>query len=96
MKKKSEQDQKDDMLPEYDFTTMKRGERGKFYQQYRAGHSVKIYKEDGTVEMHQFTLDDGVIMLEPDVRQYFPDSKTVNDTLRSLIALIPKQQKVVQ
>lgn len=29
-----------------------------------------------------------------DVRAYFPDSKSVNATLRSLIRLIPAQQKI--
>ena len=32
-------------------------------------------------------------MLEPDVRQYFPDSEAVNNALRSLIALIPRKQE---
>ena len=32
-------------------------------------------------------------MLEPDVRQYFPDSEAVNHALRSLIALIPRKQE---
>lgn len=30
-----------------------------------------------------------VITLEPDVQAYFPDSETVNATLRALIRLIP-------
>jgi hypothetical protein len=28
-------------------------------------------------------------MLEPDVREYFPTSESVNSTLRALIALVP-------
>ncbi len=79
----------DDMCPEYDFSG-RRGERGRYYQAYRQGHSVKIHKDDGTVETHYFTLEDGAVTLEPDVFAYFPDSETVNRALRGLIALIPK------
>jgi len=80
--------EKDDMLPEYDFTG-KKGVRGKYYRAYRQGHTVRIFKADGTVSVQYFTLEDGAVMLEPDVRQYFPNSDTVNAALRSLISLIP-------
>lgn len=79
------------MRPEYDFTKMKGGVRGKYFKAYRAGHSVKIYKEDGTTLVQHFGLEDGAVMLEPDVRKYFPDSDAVNKALRSLITLIPKK-----
>lgn len=77
-----------DMLPEYDFSG-KKGVRGKYYRAYRQGHVVKIYQADGTVSIRYFTLEDGAVMLEPDVRRYFPNSDAVNVALRSLIALIP-------
>jgi hypothetical protein len=77
-----------DMLSEYDFTG-KKGVRGKYYRAYRQGHTVKIYKADGTVSIRYFTLEDGAVMLEPDVRRYFSNSDAVNTALRSLIALIP-------
>jgi hypothetical protein len=48
-------------------------------------------KEDGTADIQYFTLADGAVMLEPDVRSYFPDSEAVNQALRSLIALIPEK-----
>lgn len=81
------QDQVDsDMLPEYDFTE---GVRGKHYEAYRAGHTVTIHQSDGTITVQHFTLDDGAVMLDPDVRQFFPDSDAVNRTLRTLINLIP-------
>lgn len=38
----------DDTLPEYDFKNMKGGVRGKYYKAYRAWHTVKIHKADGT------------------------------------------------
>ena len=89
-KEKTEQLQveQDDMLPEYDFTG-KKGVRGKYYRAYRQGHTVKIHEADGTVSLHYFTLEDGAVMLEPEVREYFPTPESVNNALRSLIALIP-------
>ncbi len=77
-----------EMLPEYDFTGRK-GVRGKYYRAYQEGHTVKIYEEDGTVTVQYFTLEDGAVMLAPDVREYFPDSESVNQALRALIALAP-------
>lgn len=95
MSKKPEVELDDDMLPEYDFSKMGKGVRGKFYKAYRAGHTVRIHKEDGTVEVHYYTLEDGAVLLEPDVREYFPDSEAVNEALRGLIALIPNKQEPV-
>ena len=82
----------DEMLPEYDFSG-KKGERGKYYQAYRKGHSTRILKEDGSVDICYFTLEDGAVMLEPDVRSYFPDSDSVNRALRGLIALLPETRE---
>ena len=78
----------DGMLPEYDFTG-KKGVRGKYYRVYQQGHTVRIEQPDGTVTVQHFTLEEGAVMLDPDVRRYFPDSESVNNALRSLIALIP-------
>jgi hypothetical protein len=78
----------DEMRPEYDFSTLKGGVQGKYYQAYRAGHTVTIHKADGTVDVQYFRLEDGAVMLEPDVRQYFPDSEAVNKALRCLIPLV--------
>jgi hypothetical protein len=83
----------DTMLPEYDFS---RGARGKHYQAYREGHTVKIYESDGTVTIQNFTLEEGTVLLEPDVREYFRDSEAVNRALRGLIALIPRKQQVIE
>lgn len=82
-----------DMLPEYDFSG---GVRGKHYQGYREGHTVKIYESDGTIIVQYFTLEEGAVLLEPDVREYFPDSEAVNTALRGLIALIPEKRRVVE
>ena len=77
------------MLPEYDFSE---GVRGKHYQAYQQGYQVIIHKTDGTTEVRDFALPDGAVVLDPDVREYFPDSETVNRTLRELIHLIPQQR----
>ncbi|MBI5649880.1 MAG: hypothetical protein HZC40_05440 [Chloroflexi bacterium] len=83
--------ERDDMRPEYDFKNIKGGIRGKYYKAYRAGHAVKIHKTDGTTFVQYFSLEDGAVLLEPDVRKYFPDSEAVNQTLRGLISLLPKK-----
>jgi hypothetical protein len=81
---------------EYDFTKMKGGVRGKYTKAYRAGHSVKIHQADGTTIVQNFKLEDGAMIIEPDVREYFPDEAAVNNTLRSLIALLPKKHRTKQ
>ncbi|MBI4551393.1 MAG: hypothetical protein HY710_03945 [Candidatus Latescibacteria bacterium] len=83
----------DDMRPEYDFAQMSGGVRGKHYKAYREGHTVKIHKANGTTIVQHFRLDDGAVMLEPDVREYFPDSEAVNHALRCLIPLMPKKRR---
>lgn len=81
----------DEMLPEYDFTG-KTGVRGKYYQAYQQGHTVRVHKADGSTTVQYFTLQEGAVLLEPDVKPYFPNSATVNQALRSLIALIPQKR----
>ena len=71
-----------EMREEYDFSG---GVRGKHFEAYRKGHTVKIDKRDGSVEVHYFTQEDGAVMLAPDVKKHFPDAKSVNKALRSLI-----------
>jgi len=75
------------------FGTVLSGVRGKHYKAYRRGHTVEIHKTDGTTAVQYFTLEDGAVMLEPDVREYFPDSEAVNNVLRSLITLIPRKRE---
>jgi hypothetical protein len=92
MNKKTSRDKESgdhEMLPEYEFEG---GIRGKHYKAYRKGHAVKIHKDDGTATVQYFKLEDGAVILEPDVREYFPDSEAVNKALRSLIAIIPRKK----
>jgi hypothetical protein len=85
--------EKDDMKAEYDFSNMKGVVRGKYYKAYRNGHMVNIHKADGTNKIQYFKLEDGAVMLEPDVRKYFASSEAVNRALRSLIAIIPEKKR---
>jgi hypothetical protein len=80
---------KEDMKAEYDFSRMKGAVRGKYYKAYRDGHKVVIHQADGTASVQYFQLEEGAVMLEPDVRKYFSSSEAVNKALRSLIAIIP-------
>ncbi|HEX7720944.1 MAG TPA: hypothetical protein VF397_02215 [Pyrinomonadaceae bacterium] len=91
MKKRKTENETDEMRPEYDLSGMK-GVRGKYYQAYRQGHSVRIHKADGSINVKYFTLEDGAVMLEPDVRKHFPDSRSVNRALRKLIPIKPPRR----
>jgi len=85
---------KEEMRPEYDFSSMKGAVRGKYYKAYRAGHKLVVHKADGTTSAQYFKLEEGAVMLEPDVRKYFTNSEAVNKALRSLIAIIPSKKRV--
>lgn len=78
------------MLPEYDFSG-KKGPRGKYHHAYQQGYTVEITEGDGRVTTQHFTLEDRAVLLAPDVREYFPDSESVNQALRGLIRLIPQK-----
>jgi len=85
--------EKEDMKSEYDFSSLKGAVRGKYYKSYRAGHEVVIHQVDGTTSIQYFRLEEGAVMLEPDVRKYFSSSESVNKALRSLIAIIPSKKR---
>jgi hypothetical protein len=87
--KTAEQQRNDDeLLPEYDFSG---GVRGKHHQAFQGGYQIVVHKIDGTSEVRDFVLPEGAVLLDPEVRPYFPDSEAVNRALRGLIRLIPKQ-----
>jgi len=94
MSKKSKSRKKDkhalaEMRAEYDFSG---GVRGKHHQAYRRGHTVRVHQADGNVVEQHFSLEEGAVFLEPDVREYFPNAEAVNEALRGLIALLPKEK----
>ena len=91
LKKKTNKSQPDDMLPEYNLEG-KKGVRGKYAKALQKGYSVRILNEDGTVTVQDFIPKENAVLLDPDVKPYFPDSESVNRTLRSLIDLIPEKK----
>ena len=78
------------MRTEYNF---RGGVRGKHYQAMQAGYTITIHKADGTTVVKDVMPKKGAVVLEPDIRMYFPDSESVNRALRCLIPLLPKKQK---
>lgn len=55
-------------------------------------HTVTVHYEDGKTKTYELPARPKPIHIDPDVQKYFPDSKSVNDALRGLIALIPDKQ----
>ena len=76
----------DDMAPEYDFSN---AVRGRHFRALRDGYKILVHREDGTTEERDFALPEGAVLLDPDVRQYFPSSDAVNRALRGLLKLVP-------
>jgi hypothetical protein len=79
-----------DMRSEYNF---RGGVRGKHYKAMRAGYTITIHNADGTRTVKEVVPKEGTVVLEPDIRRYFPDSDSVNRTLRCLIPLLPPKRR---
>ncbi len=79
----------DEMLAEYDFTD-KAAIKGRYATAYKAGHSVRIFDGDRLVS------DDYFAAIEPDVREHFPDSISINKALRRLIPIISDTPQTVR
>jgi hypothetical protein len=77
----------DELLPEYNFSG-KKIVRGKHYEALKDGYIRRIYESDGTVTEQFIKPNAPNIVLEPDVRAYFPTSEAVNQALRALITVI--------
>jgi hypothetical protein len=87
--KRTKKKKDDQMRSEYDFS---KAERGKFYRPLEKGYKVHVHQSDETIVVNHYTLAEGTVLLAPDIREYFSDSQTVNDALRSLIHLMEKVQ----
>jgi hypothetical protein len=76
---------------EYDFTE---GVRGKHFRAMQSGYKITIRQSDGTTIVKEVAPvpEECMVVLSPDIREYFPDSESVNTALRSLINLIPVKQ----
>ena len=73
----------DDPPSEVDFSG---GVRGRHAARARGPHTVTINRRDGSQLVQHFVLEEGSVQLDPDVQKHFPDSDSVNQALRRLIA----------
>jgi hypothetical protein len=80
----------EDMRSEYNFAG---GVRGKHHKAMQQGYCVKVRRKDGTTLVQQVRLEEGTVMLEPEVRKYFPNSDAVNAALRCLIPLVASRRR---
>lgn len=78
------------MLGEYDF---KRGVRGKHYRALQAGYTITVHNADGSTTVKDVMPKEGAVILDPEVLAYFPDSESVNKTLRCIIPLLPRKHR---
>ena len=79
-----------DLRAEYDFAG---GVRGKHYRAMQDGYTITIRKANGKTVVKNVMPRAGAVLLERDVRTYFPDSKSVNKALRCLIPLLHKKHR---
>lgn len=94
MKKKADnQTEIDELRPEYDLSKLKGGVRGKYAKQMARGFTVTVHHPDGKKTVKKFGPRQEVVILDPDLRDYFPDSKSVNRALRALVRIADKQVK---
>jgi hypothetical protein len=59
----------------------------------QAGYTITIHQADGTAMVKDVMLKEGAVVLEPEIQAYFPDSDSVNRTLRCLIPLLTKKHR---
>lgn len=78
------------MRTQYDF---RQGVRGKHFKAMQAGYTITIHNADGTTTVKHVVPEKGAVVLEPDIQAYFPDSESVNRTLRCLIPLLPPKRR---
>jgi hypothetical protein len=69
------------------------GIRGKHCAAYRRGHTVKVRQDDGTITVQKFIPDSDAVLIDRDVRDYFPDAASINNALRTLIGIIPHKHR---
>jgi ketopantoate reductase len=79
-----------EMRPEYELSG---GVRNRYAEKLRKnGYTIRIHHRDGTVTEKHYA-GEKTETLAPDVEVYFPDSKSVNRALRTLISIIPEKRK---
>ena len=79
-----------DDIPPVDFS---QGVRGKHSARLRQGYTVEITNDDGSVQVQRFVPDADAVVIDKDVRKYFPDAASINKALRALIEIMPRQHR---
>jgi hypothetical protein len=67
--------------------------RGKHYKALQAGYTITVHNADGSATVKDVMPKEGAIVLDPEVLAYFPDSESVNKTLRCIIPLLPRKHR---
>ena len=75
------------------YACFRKGVRGKHSKAMQAGYTITIHKADGTTMVKDVMPKEGAVVLEPEIQAYFPDSDSVNRTLRCLIPLLPQKRR---
>jgi hypothetical protein len=60
----------------------------------REGYTTEVTHGDGSKTITHSQLHPDSVVIDRDVRAYFPGSEAINQALRGLIALIPKKRAV--
>jgi hypothetical protein len=81
--KKIESDEENDLRPEYDFSQMKGGVRGKYVLEGRFCEPSQTTRVESRRERYREGTN--LVLLDPDVAAAFPDAKAVHDALRQLL-----------
>jgi hypothetical protein len=87
---KEKERKEQEMLDEYDFSQMPGGVRGKYYKKMQGNYTIEVREEDGSLTVHHYCPPEGSVVLDADLRLYFPDSESVNQTLRALVTLLSR------
>ena len=69
-------------------------ERGIHFTRQPGPHLVTVTYEDGSQRSYFIQPQETPVYLAADVKVHFPDSKAVNQALRTLISLFPENQSV--
>jgi len=69
------------------------GVRGKHCAAYRRSHTVKVQQDDGTITVQKFVPDSDAVLIDRDVRDYFPDAASINNALRAIIGIMPQKYR---
>ena len=78
------------MLPHYDFT---KGDKPNYAKRFSGGAVISIHSSNGKAIKKKLIKKQSLIILDADVSEVFPDTKSVNTALRHLIAALPQKAR---